>query len=46
MSKFYLVEVVKKRQLFQNKTLLKVTFEICAMKHNFDYYVIKLDREF
>ena len=45
MSKFSLVEVVKKGQLFQNKTFLKVTFEICAMKHNFDYHVIKLDRE-
>ncbi|KAF2596414.1 hypothetical protein F2Q68_00009257 [Brassica cretica] len=45
MSKFSLLNVVKKRQLFENKTLLKATFEICAMKHNFHYEVIKTDRQ-
>ncbi|KAF2576152.1 hypothetical protein F2Q70_00006487 [Brassica cretica] len=37
MSEFSLLNVVKKGQLVENKTLLKVTFEICAMKHNFHY---------
>ncbi|KAF2614538.1 hypothetical protein F2Q70_00010398 [Brassica cretica] len=45
MSKFSLLNVVKKGQLFENKTLLKATFEICAMKHNFHYEVIKTDRQ-
>uniref|UniRef100_A0A0D3AC40 Uncharacterized protein n=1 Tax=Brassica oleracea var. oleracea TaxID=109376 RepID=A0A0D3AC40_BRAOL len=45
MSKFYVLNVVKKGQLFENKTLLKATFEICAMKHNFHYEVIKTDRQ-
>ncbi|KAF2584484.1 hypothetical protein F2Q70_00034791 [Brassica cretica] len=31
--------------IFENKTLLKPNFEICAMKHNFDYQVIKMDRQ-
>ncbi|KAG2307437.1 hypothetical protein Bca52824_027185 [Brassica carinata] len=39
MSKSSLLHVVKKGQDFENKTLLKATFEICAMKHNFDYQV-------
>ncbi|KAF3546275.1 hypothetical protein DY000_02005054 [Brassica cretica] len=43
MSKYSLLNVVKKGQLFENKTLLKATFEICAMKHNFHYEVIKTD---
>ncbi|WZZ33723.1 hypothetical protein YC2023_017124 [Brassica napus] len=45
MSKYSLLNVVKKGQLFENKTLLKATFEICAMKHNFHYEVIKTDRQ-
>ncbi|XP_013624108.1 PREDICTED: uncharacterized protein LOC106330104 [Brassica oleracea var. oleracea] len=45
MSKFSVLNVVKKGQLFENKTLLKATFEICAMKHNFHYEVIKTDRQ-
>ncbi|KAF3486745.1 hypothetical protein F2Q69_00056042 [Brassica cretica] len=45
MSKFYVLNVVKKGQLFENKTLLKANFEICAMKHNFHYEVIKTDRQ-
>ncbi|XP_033131183.1 uncharacterized protein LOC117126649 [Brassica rapa] len=45
MSKFSLLHVVKVGQFFENKTLLKATFEMCAMKHNFDYQVIKTDRQ-
>ncbi|XP_013639420.1 PREDICTED: uncharacterized protein LOC106344623 [Brassica oleracea var. oleracea] len=45
MSKFSLLNDVKKGQLFENKTLLKATFEICALKHNFHYEVIKMDRQ-
>uniref|UniRef100_A0A0D3DBZ7 Transposase MuDR plant domain-containing protein n=1 Tax=Brassica oleracea var. oleracea TaxID=109376 RepID=A0A0D3DBZ7_BRAOL len=45
MSKFSVLNIVKKGQLFENKTLLKATFEICAMKHNFHYEVIKTDRQ-
>ncbi|XP_056847328.1 uncharacterized protein LOC130498017 [Raphanus sativus] len=45
MSKYSLLHVVKKGQYFENKTLLKATFEICGMKHNFDYQVIKTDRK-
>ncbi|KAF3536744.1 hypothetical protein F2Q69_00020897 [Brassica cretica] len=45
MSKFSLLNVVKKGQLFENKNLLNATFEICAMKHNFHYEVIKMDRQ-
>ncbi|KAF2601527.1 hypothetical protein F2Q70_00027128 [Brassica cretica] len=45
MSKFSLLDVVKNGQFFENKTLLKGTFEICAMKHHFDYQVIKSDRQ-
>ncbi|XP_056862251.1 uncharacterized protein LOC108839471 [Raphanus sativus] len=40
-----LLQVVKTGQHFESKTLLKATFEICAMKHNFDYQVIKTDRK-
>ncbi|XP_056851016.1 uncharacterized protein LOC130500259 [Raphanus sativus] len=40
-----LLQVVKTGQYFESKTLLKATFEICAMKHNFDYQVIKTDRK-
>ena len=41
MSKYSLLHVVKKGQLFEGKTLLKATFEICAMKHNFHNQIIK-----
>ena len=40
-----LVDVVKKGQSFSSKTLLKATFEICAMKHNFDYVVARSDKK-
>ena len=34
---------MKKGQHFSSKMLLKATFEICAMKHNFDYKVVRSD---
>ncbi|KAF3564241.1 hypothetical protein DY000_02013754 [Brassica cretica] len=43
--RFSLVDVVKKGQFFSSKTLLKATFEICAMKHNFDYVVARSDKK-
>ncbi|XP_048611954.1 uncharacterized protein LOC125586173 [Brassica napus] len=42
---FSLVDVVKKGQSFSSKTLLKAAFEICAMKHNFDYVVARSDKK-
>uniref|UniRef100_A0A1J3EYW1 SWIM-type domain-containing protein n=2 Tax=Noccaea caerulescens TaxID=107243 RepID=A0A1J3EYW1_NOCCA len=38
--RFALTEVMNKKE-FITKLQLKATFEICAMKHNFDYKVIK-----
>ena len=43
--RFSLVDVVKKGQSFSSKTLLKAAFEICAMKHNFDYVVARSDKK-
>ena len=43
--RFFLVDVVKKSQHFSSKMLLKATFEICAMKNNFDYVVAKSDKK-
>nr|VDC97764.1 unnamed protein product [Brassica oleracea] len=43
--RFSLVDVVKRGEMFQNKTMLKATLEISAMKHNFDYKVVKSDRK-
>ncbi|KAF3507682.1 hypothetical protein F2Q69_00008641 [Brassica cretica] len=41
--RFALLDIVKKGQHFSSKILLKATFEICAMKHNFDYKVVRSD---
>ena len=41
--RFALLDIVKKGQHFSSKMLLKATFEICAMKHNFDYKVVRSD---
>ncbi|CAA7026616.1 unnamed protein product [Microthlaspi erraticum] len=41
-----LMEAVKIKQEFRSKSLLKSTFEILAMKHNFDYIVLKSDTSF
>ncbi|CAF2057989.1 unnamed protein product [Brassica oleracea] len=35
------MEVVKQDEKFRNKSLLKTSFEISAMKHNFNYKVVK-----
>ncbi|KAF3555606.1 hypothetical protein F2Q69_00011388 [Brassica cretica] len=43
--RFSLMDVVKKGQSFSSKTLLKAAFEICAMKHNFDYMVARSDKK-
>ncbi|XP_018460226.1 uncharacterized protein LOC108831162 [Raphanus sativus] len=43
--RFSLVDVVKKDQHFSSKTALKATMEICAMKHNFDYKLVKSDKK-
>ncbi|XP_018474808.2 uncharacterized protein LOC108846094 [Raphanus sativus] len=43
--RFSLVDVVKKGQHFSSKTALKATMEICAMKHNFDYKLVKSDKK-
>uniref|UniRef100_A0A0D3BIH5 SWIM-type domain-containing protein n=1 Tax=Brassica oleracea var. oleracea TaxID=109376 RepID=A0A0D3BIH5_BRAOL len=43
--RFSLVDVLKRGETFQNKTMLKATLEISAMKHNFDYKVVKSDRK-
>jgi len=43
--RFSLVDDVKKGQSFSSKTLLKAAFEICAMKHNFDYVVARSDKK-
>ncbi|XP_018443590.1 uncharacterized protein LOC108815508 [Raphanus sativus] len=43
--RFALVDVVKKGQHFSSKMLLKAAFELCAMKHNFDYVVAKSDKK-
>ena len=43
---FLLMEVVKQDEKFRNKSLLKASFEISAMKHNFNYKVVKLDTKF
>ncbi|XP_013688880.2 uncharacterized protein LOC106392617 [Brassica napus] len=43
--RFSLVDVVKKGQSFTSKTLLKAAFEICAMKNNFDYVVVRSDKK-
>ncbi|XP_013658548.2 uncharacterized protein LOC106363339 [Brassica napus] len=42
--RFSLVDVVKRGETFQNKTMLKATMEMSAMTHNFDYKVVKSDR--
>ncbi|KAF2619913.1 hypothetical protein F2Q68_00038399 [Brassica cretica] len=43
--RFSLVDFVKEGQHFISKTLLKAAFEICAMKHNFDYKLVKSDKK-
>lgn len=43
--RFSLVDFVKEGQHFSSKMLLKVAFEICAMKHNFDYKLVKSDKK-
>uniref|UniRef100_A0A0D3BJN1 SWIM-type domain-containing protein n=1 Tax=Brassica oleracea var. oleracea TaxID=109376 RepID=A0A0D3BJN1_BRAOL len=43
--RFSLVDVVKMGETFQNKAMLKATLEISAMKHNFDYKVVKSNRK-
>ena len=43
--RFSLVDVVKKGQSCSSKTLLKAEFEICAIKHNFDYVVARSDKK-
>lgn len=43
---FLLMEVVKQDEKFRNKSLLKTSFEISAMKRNFNYKVVKLDTKF
>ncbi|CAN6858611.1 unnamed protein product, partial [Brassica oleracea] len=42
---FYLMDVVKRGETFQNKTMLKAALEMSAMKHNFNYKVVKSDRK-
>ncbi|XP_048613141.1 uncharacterized protein LOC125587056 [Brassica napus] len=42
--RFSMVDVVKRGETFQNKTMLKATMEMSAMTHNFDYKVVKSDR--
>ncbi|XP_056842887.1 uncharacterized protein LOC130495502 [Raphanus sativus] len=43
--RFSLVDVVKRGETFQNKSLLKAALEMSAMKHHFDYKVVKSDRK-
>lgn len=43
--RYSLTEVVEANQTFENKFSLKASFEIAAMKHNFDYRVVKSDRK-
>ncbi|RID40777.1 hypothetical protein BRARA_J00798 [Brassica rapa] len=43
--RFSLMDVVKRGETFQNKTMLKAALEMSAMKHNFDYIVVKSDRK-
>ncbi|KAF2573725.1 hypothetical protein F2Q70_00001630 [Brassica cretica] len=43
--RFSLMDVVKRGEMFQNKTMLKVALGMSAMKHNFDYKVVKSDRK-
>ncbi|KAL0897438.1 hypothetical protein Bca101_081399 [Brassica carinata] len=44
LAKSSLVELVKKGDLFLNKTVLKARFELCAMKNNFHYTVTKSNK--
>ena len=39
------MDVVKRGETFQNKTMLKAALEMSAMKHDFDYKVVKSDRK-
>ncbi|CAA7025290.1 unnamed protein product [Microthlaspi erraticum] len=43
---FSLAKAVKKKQEFRCKNQMKAHFEILAMKHNFDYRVLKSDTNF
>ncbi|XP_056848936.1 uncharacterized protein LOC130499057 [Raphanus sativus] len=43
--RFSLIDVVKKGETFQNKSMLKAALEMSATKHNFDYKVVKSDRK-
>ncbi|ESQ50108.1 hypothetical protein EUTSA_v10002184mg [Eutrema salsugineum] len=45
-SRCWLVDAVKKGQVFKTKNYSKVTLEICAMKHNFDYDVKQSTKKF
>ncbi|KAF3503450.1 hypothetical protein F2Q69_00041634 [Brassica cretica] len=42
---FSLMDVVKRGETFQNKTMLKAALKMSAIKHNFDYKVVKSDRK-
>ncbi|KAF2572837.1 hypothetical protein F2Q70_00004294 [Brassica cretica] len=43
---FSLKDIVKRGETFQNKSKLKAALEMSAMKNNFDYKVVKSDRNF
>ncbi|XP_018453871.2 uncharacterized protein LOC108825020 [Raphanus sativus] len=43
--RYSLVDVVKKGETFLDKSMLKAALEMSAMKHNFDYKVVKSDRK-
>ncbi|KAF3547529.1 hypothetical protein DY000_02008231 [Brassica cretica] len=43
--RFSWMDVVKRSETFQNKTMLKAALEMSAMKHNFNYKVVKSDKK-
>lgn len=43
--RFSLIDVVKTGETFQNKSMLEEAVKISAMKHQFNYKVVKSDRK-